>query len=319
MIAVPNSPIPEFPYLDPARLWLLSDAASIAGRSQSVVVVGGWCSVLNNHRQDGLQHPGTKDVDLLFENGATPGDLASVVNDLMAAGYVLSAKHGFQLVRIIRVGNDELAFSVDLLHPSPKTVDSVGEMFSKHVDLAIEQRPGVHGDTFAVSIGTPVLEAVFHYNLIVEHLVPGAAAPIRFLNDAGLIVSKASSVSLSKRQRDSYDLFLALKQPLTTLAETEEQLRIATGRTTASGAGPSPVSGGGDPNAPSRSVRTALGKLRHWLLEEGGANLFDARVREQALLLDKRDTHTRPSRLHESAVGDDATELVSLLDRVLTG
>jgi hypothetical protein len=292
---------PTFGSLDDAQRWLLGDAATIAGRTSSVAVVGGWCSVFNNHREAGLHHPGTKDVDLLFENGATQGELAEAVQDLLSAGYIASAKHGFQLVRVLEVGARELAFSVDLLHPSSGRIDLVGEMFSKHVDLGIERVPGAHADQYAVSIGTPLMDAIFEHGLWVTRQVQPGGAAARVLDDTGLIISKCSSARSAKRQRDSFDLFLAVAQPIDDdLPRLEARLRGVT------------------QDGSRHAVRHELEELRTWLTSEEGERDFNRRVSEQVNLLEERGAIGQLSRFEELTEANAPSNLLAgVLDRAI--
>lgn len=288
---------PKFAAMEDAQRWLLRDAAKIAARRSSVAVVGGWCSVLNNHRENGLHHPGTKDVDLLFEHGATAGELAEAVEDLLKAGYIASAKHGFQLIRVIEVGSRTLAFSVDLLHPSPARIDLVAEMFSKHVDLGVDRVPGANAGVYAVSIGTPLMGAVFDHDLLVKRELEPAGLVARFLDDAGLIISKSSSVMSAKRQRDSLDLFLAVAQPMEDSRHLEANLVRS---------------------ASSEPVRQALEGLLGWLTSEDGQHDFDSRVIEQVEMLEVRGAIEQTSRLEALTGGSPPSSLlIALLKNVV--
>ena len=322
-----------FPDLDSAHRWFLVDAAGEASKLTSVIVVGGWCSVLNNARPDALHHPGTKDVDLLFERGAEEGTLREVVESMIDRGYVPSAKHGFQLVRLAVVGDRELAFSVDLLHPTPGRVEAVGVEFSKHIDLGVEQSQGVDAEARVVSIGTPAMDLAFLHDLSAEHVVDGDN--IRFLNDAGLILSKSKSVESDKRTRDSFDLFLAVTQPLVSNEQTIADLRRAVGRLDHD-LSPACARDSRAEQA-AETARHALGSLRDWL-NGRGATAFGERVFKEVAAMDARiaqegidtgrddsaDTlpagHTglQSKRLASILDGGEATEpLLSVLDSAL--
>lgn len=283
----------SFSDLDAALWWLLEDAYTTSSAHSSVVVVGGWCSVLNNARHDGLHHPGTKDVDLLFEKGATAGDLSDVVSALLDSGYVASVKHGFQLIRVMEIGGKRLAFSVDLLHPAPYEIDTMSEMFSKHVDLGIDLLSGISADIGVASIGTPLLQTVFDLGLTVDHQV--GSATVRMLDDAGLFISKSESVLNKKRQRDSYDLLLTLIQPSLPDGHLTERLREAA-----------------TDNPGREGVRTAFRNLRTALHGAAGSQAFDNRVEEQAERLDQADL------LRELVDGKrPVVHILDLLDEVL--
>ena len=53
--------------------------------------------------------------DSLFAQGATPDALDGVVRALLANRYVQSAKHQFQLLKVLIVGDQPFVFNVDLL------------------------------------------------------------------------------------------------------------------------------------------------------------------------------------------------------------
>lgn len=303
-IAGPRAVTRRFDALKEAQLWLLGDAVTIAGRTSSVAVVGGWCSVFNNHRDAGLHHPGTKDVDLLFENGATPGELAETVEDLLANGYVASAKHGFQLVRILQVGDRELAFSIDLLHPSSAQMDLVGEMFSKHVDLGIDRVPGAHANQHMQSIGTPLMATVFEHDLMVSREVEPNGAIVRLLDDTGLVISKCGSVQNAKRQRDSFDLFLAVAQPMD---DDPERLKTRLWEVLQNGRN-------GD------EIRSELEALSDWLASEKGERSFNRRVFEQVELLEQRGVTGQLSVFAElTETQAPSTRLAEVLNFALSG
>ena len=106
-----------FPNLKSAYLGLLGEACQIADTTGlSYAVCGGWSPFLRNSNP--IHHPGTKDVDLLFSDGIKVDALHDVVKSFLKAGYLPSAKHEFQILRIFQVNNCELAFNIDLLHPS---------------------------------------------------------------------------------------------------------------------------------------------------------------------------------------------------------
>ncbi len=81
----------NYPDMLEANRGILAEACEImGGMSVEYVVVGGWVPYLrgSEHR---LRHPGTSDVDLLFN-----GDFDRVkaaVPEFFKAGYVPSAKH----------------------------------------------------------------------------------------------------------------------------------------------------------------------------------------------------------------------------------
>src|SRR4051794_10986144 len=95
---------------------LLCDAVDLVKSTRlEFAVVGGWSPFfLNGDRQ--ISHPGSRDVDLLFRGGAERGALAPVFDALENAGYFHSAKHEFQMLRVLEINGEKFVFNVDLLH-----------------------------------------------------------------------------------------------------------------------------------------------------------------------------------------------------------
>ena len=83
-------------------------------------------------------YPGTKDVDVLFEDGFVEKQLEPVIHSFLESGFLVSAKHKFQVLRVLRVAEEQCIFNVDLLHPSEST--ETPEMFVHHLDLNIFRR-----------------------------------------------------------------------------------------------------------------------------------------------------------------------------------
>jgi hypothetical protein len=188
--------------------WLLNEVA------QPYIVVGGWSPFLRNCRP--LPHPGTRDVDVLFKAGAEKGALKVVVDHFLAAGFLVSAKHPFQLLRVLRVRGTEFVFNVDLLHPGESAVKP--EMFVDHLELPVPLSK-YRDDSFTIkSIVIPGAEFLFDghfetYDLKVA--MPAGASqmvPVPLMTEIGVLTTKADSSSAQKRPRDSLDIFLAIEQ-----------------------------------------------------------------------------------------------------------
>jgi len=110
----------SYPNVLEANRGLLLDVCKNLNELQSnYVIVGGWVPYLRTVHET-LRHPGTKDVDVLLNDDKQLLQLA--VKSLLGAGYVLSAKHPFQLLRTLKVkegdGDREFVFNVDLMHPA---------------------------------------------------------------------------------------------------------------------------------------------------------------------------------------------------------
>jgi len=96
------------------------------------VIAGGWVPVLRGGVH-GLQHPGTRDVDVLFNDSLEHMNLA--VTALIEAGFHPSAKHEFQVLLPINVQERTFVFNVDIMHPSEQ-----------------QQAPGMFADIFDLGV-----------------------------------------------------------------------------------------------------------------------------------------------------------------------
>jgi len=198
---------------DAVQALLLDVTGFINSTGRKYLVIGGWSPYLLNTTAHA--HPGTKDVDILFSDGNVRETLKEVIRGLLSRGYKVSAKHDFQLLRAIDIQGHQLVFNVDLLHPSESVNNP--EMMVDHFDLGIKDSDFSDGKKIK-SIVLPSSELLFldgfsePYTLTANNL-QGAEASVCFplLGHAGLILSKAESVSAPKRPRDSFDIFLATK------------------------------------------------------------------------------------------------------------
>src|SRR5664279_239389 len=106
-----------FPNFEVAtRALLLTTCEAIVTTSTDFVVVGGWVPFLRGGGE-GLVHPGTRDVDVLF-NSKNTINVGKAAEALLRRGFTPSAKHEFQLLHPIRVGTRDFIFNVDLMHPA---------------------------------------------------------------------------------------------------------------------------------------------------------------------------------------------------------
>lgn len=188
---------------------LLVDVTKILNKKQcNYVIVGGWSPYLRNRTK--YYHPGTKDVDVLFSDAHARGGIREIIETFLSAGFLVSAKHDFQLLKSIEVDGKELVFNVDLLHPS-ETIDNP-ELLVDHLNLGIFEDD--FGDTKIVrSIVLPSSRLLFEpglsspYDVICP--ITGITQRIPLITEAGCILSKCMSVSLGKRKRDSFDIFVS--------------------------------------------------------------------------------------------------------------
>jgi hypothetical protein len=204
-----------FESLEQARAALLCDAVKLASSSgEQFAVVGGWSPFLLNSAP--IKHPGTADVDLLFAEAVTAGRLKRAYELFLDAGYHPSAKHPFQLILIMRVGTEELAFNIDILHPHEKEHRG---LFADHIELPVPLSPFVKQNLKMKSIGVPASRFIFMYHRItavpVKGIMPsgnGVETSVPVIDEAGLIITKSYSFRNPKRNRDLFDIYLAVKQ-----------------------------------------------------------------------------------------------------------
>lgn len=203
--------------IDAAR-GLLGEVSLILGASGTEhVVVGGWSPYILN--SDPIQHPGTKDVDVLFAEGATEKSLASAANALIEHGYLPNAKHPFQLLRTLLVKDTKLVFNVDFLHPLETSPDGLQpDLFVDHLELDVPL--GELPENYRVkSIATPhagfIVEDKQYVEVDVVCRLPDMTeqvVPVSLMNEVGLLVTKSHSVNTPKRLRDPFDIYLAIAQ-----------------------------------------------------------------------------------------------------------
>lgn len=204
-----------FESLEDARVALLCDAVSLASRcGEPFVVIGGWSPFLLNSTP--IKHPGTADVDLLFAEGVTPGRLRRVYEQFLAAGYYPSAKHPFQLIQVMQVGPEKLAFNIDFLHPNER---GRRDLFADHIELPVPLTPFLKRHLKMKSIAVPASRFIFTYQRIAWVSVKRIGfsgqelrSEIPVIDEAGLIVTKSYSFRSPKRNRDLVDIYLAVKQ-----------------------------------------------------------------------------------------------------------
>jgi len=184
------------------------------------VVVGGWSPYLLNNGP--IPHPGTRDVDILFAEGASPGALRSVIKVLIDHGFLPSAKHQFQLLRVLRVADFDLVFNVDLLHPLERFREDSSikpDMFVDHIELAVPLSKYLADNYKGMSIATPnsgfILEDSQFVRTPLDFDLPDGRSSridVPIMNEVGLIVTKSQSISSPKRPRDAFDIYVAISQ-----------------------------------------------------------------------------------------------------------
>ena len=205
----------SFEYFNDACKHLLVDSTSISSTANTeFVVIGGWCPLLRNDSgHTKIKHPGTRDVDLLFSGVDAKGTLGPVVQAFLDHGYLLSAKHDFQLVKLIEVGGRQLAFHIDLLHPAENQVDP-NNMFADQLDLGIQFDNESIETKKTKSIACPSSKFIFEEKLYDSYSLKIGSENHSFplINSAGLVITKSASCQSPKRPRDAFDIFVSLVQ-----------------------------------------------------------------------------------------------------------
>jgi hypothetical protein len=192
-----------------ARALLVETCRLLNDEGVEYVIAGGWVPLLRGGAENGLGHPGTRDVDVLFNDDRQT--IRTAAELMLKRGFVLSAKHQFQLLRVLHVGSKEFVFNVDLMHPSESAKQS--EMFEDIMDLGInsyydETRPKLK------SICFPSSAIIFEQNLWSRLKVSATGfsgslieCDVPLMDEAALILSKCESVAQAKRPRDAFDIY----------------------------------------------------------------------------------------------------------------
>lgn len=202
--------------LNAAAKGLLGEATAIANKcGKQFAVCGGWSPVLRNSTR--ISHPGTRDVDLLFSEGVEKAALKDVVSAFLDNGYLVSAKHEFQVLRVLPVGNREFVFNVDLLHPMEG--DAKEELFVDHLLLPIPSDDFKSTFVFVKSIALPNAGFIFDGFVAkesVDFVMPDGSnktQEVPIIDEVALLVTKSKSCLMQKRPRDIFDIYLALSNP----------------------------------------------------------------------------------------------------------
>lgn len=225
-----NDTSPVFASLDLAcRGLLLTTAALLNEAGIDFVVAGGWVPIILGSPHPRLNHPGTRDVDvLLLDDQSSPLAAARV---LLEAGFRPSAKHEFQLLRNARVedvhgGDRTFVFNIDLMHPKESALRS--DMFADILDLGVRDDYDPRGSRYVKSIAFASAAIVSEQRLFERFPVNGTDfdgdsrnVEVPLLNLAALVLSKCESVSVAKRTRDAFDIYFALTGPKGAEAATE--------------------------------------------------------------------------------------------------
>tara|TARA_B100000678_G_C18191917_1_gene495734 strand:+ start:371 stop:1165 length:795 start_codon:yes stop_codon:yes gene_type:complete len=196
--------------IEEASLVLLNDVCtSLSDTNSKFVIVGGWVPYLRV-TTDAFKHPGTRDVDVLFSGKQDMPKVAT--QKLLKNGFMVSAKHEFQLFRVVEISNQKFVFSVDLLHPSSRDRP---EMFRDVLSLDIRDTYDPTGTRHIRSIAFGMSDLIFEEELwssfsakLVEN---GNLTSVPLLTASGCIISKLESALVPKRRRDVFDIFYLLE------------------------------------------------------------------------------------------------------------
>jgi hypothetical protein len=170
------------------------------------IVIGGWCPYLNHGE---FYHPGTIDVDILFNNANEEGYLRKYIEYMMRNDYFTSAKHQFQLLTIKEISNTKFCFNIDLLHTAPTLEEA--ELFVDHLDLNILMSKEDRKRIKMKSIVQKESEILFNENMYEEHSL-SSDLKIKIVDFTGMFITKTTSCQKVKRDRDSYDIYLGFIQ-----------------------------------------------------------------------------------------------------------
>jgi hypothetical protein len=195
---------------------LLTTCATLNDARISYVIAGGWIPVLRGGAQE-LQHPGTRDVDVLLSDNQ-PVDICSAAEALLRVGFFASAKHEFQLLRPIDVGARTFVFNVDLMHQGE--VRQPTDMFSDMFDLGIPDSYDPTGKRWVKSIAFGSSAIIFEQDLWSKVRVEGLDADgtstsvaVPLMDEVAFVLSKVDSVRSPKRTRDAFDLLYVVSGP----------------------------------------------------------------------------------------------------------
>lgn len=189
---------------------LLSDVCNCL-RDYDFLVVGGWGPYflsLNGSKK----HPGTHDVDILFKSPNTI-DWRNINTIMKRNGFTPSAKHAFQFWKAYPVtGSKEtqnFLYNVDFLHPTD-SADSTDDMYISRYEYPIKPHELTKTSYHLETISIPKGKLFFDHNLYQEYDIStvcgGPKLNVKFLDEVGIILSKAQSYKQKKRLRDAFDI-----------------------------------------------------------------------------------------------------------------
>ncbi len=206
----------QFPDIQSGAFGLLYETTTLLNKiGTKYIIVGGWTPYLLNSAP--IPHPGTKDVDVLFDKAYEKGKLREVIMSFLDNGFILSAKHDFQLFKQIQVKENLFIYNVDLLHPL-ETVKPK-DIYVEQIDLNIPADKYLSSTFKMKSIALPSSQSLFDYNLITQYNLEikvdessVLSQTVPLMGEIGTLITKSNSVMKDKRYRDSLDIYLTIKQ-----------------------------------------------------------------------------------------------------------
>ena len=193
--------------IDGARETLIEAAKGLKETNiNEYIIIGGWRPYLN---KGDFYHPGTIDVDILFNRANEKGYLKAYIEHMMKNNYFTSAKHQFQLLTIKEISDKKFCFNIDLLHTKPTLEEA--ELFVDHLDLNVLMSKEERNRIKMKSIVQQESEILFSYNLYNEYKLEDNLY-INLVDFNGMFITKAISCQKPKRDRDSYDIYLGFIQ-----------------------------------------------------------------------------------------------------------
>lgn len=137
------------------------------------------------------------------------GALEELIKGMLNSSFIPSAKHPFQLLRKQKVGGQDFIFNVDLLHPEMiKEKDDAG-MFVDHLDFDIPLSEEYLEKIKMKSIVLPNSKVLFEENIY--DIQPIGGLKFNLVDFEGMFITKMDSCQKVKRQRDSYDIYIAFE------------------------------------------------------------------------------------------------------------
>lgn len=167
------------------------------------IIIGGWCPFLRNAHD--ISHPGTLDVDILFKQGYESKTLEEIIGAFINVGFIPSAKHPFQLLKKQQILDKDFIFNIDLLHPNMTEDYKMKGMFIDHLDLDVPLRG--EETVKMMSIVLPNSALLFSNNLFDKYEIDNLT--FNLVDFTGMFLTKIESCKKQKRERDSFDIYLA--------------------------------------------------------------------------------------------------------------